>query len=207
MSWRSCRQREQPHSAEHDRTVGPPLLSHSLHRAHKKSQTGKHKPLNSRHEPEPGLFLHLCSLRELQQDRGADFLPEQRAQNMVLILKLELRGPKRENEFLQFTRMVLWTKQHCLVSQSGCLPCFCSRADCRVITSGFPWCWERHSHYCASASWLETAKQHLANECCCHGPASAAIRKLLLSSGTSFAGIWVTSLARLWCLFHHWAEK
>lgn len=52
-------------------------------------------------------FYTFAALRELQQERGAGFLPEQRAQNMVLILKLELGGPERENEFLQFTRTVL----------------------------------------------------------------------------------------------------
>lgn len=48
-------------------------------------------------------FYTFAALTEFQQEIGADFLPEQRAQNMVLILKLKLGGPERENEFLQFT--------------------------------------------------------------------------------------------------------
>lgn len=48
-------------------------------------------------------FYTFAALREFQQERGADLLSEQRAQNMALILKLKLRGPERENEFLQFT--------------------------------------------------------------------------------------------------------
>lgn len=61
-------------------------------------------------------FHTFAALREFQQERRADFLPEQRAQNVVLILKLKLGGPERENEFLQFTRAVLRTEQRCLLS-------------------------------------------------------------------------------------------
>lgn len=154
-------------------------------------------------------FYTFAALREFQQERGADLLPEQRAQNMVLILKLKPRGPERENEFLQFTRTVLWSKQLCLVSvRMPALLLLC--ADWRALThSRISTMLRAAQHQQCQAPWLGTgtAKEHLTNECSFQGTAPAVISKLLLSSGTSFAGTWVTSLVRLWGLFHHWAEE
>lgn len=206
MSWRSCRQREQPHSAERDRTVGPPLLSHSLHGAHKKSQSGKHKPLNLRHEPEPGLFLHLCSTESTSAGKRSWFSAGTKSSKYGSHFETRARGPRKG-------KWILAVHKDCAVNQaalSGLSQDVCPDSarwpQSYLLLQDFR---DAERSTATSASWLETAtaKQHLTNERCCPGTASAVIRKLLLRSETSSAGIWVTSLARLRRLFHHWAEK
>lgn len=74
-------------------------------------------------------FYTFAALREFQQERGADFLLEQRAQNMVLILKLKLRGPEKG-------KRILAVLKDCAVNQaaqSGLCQDVCS-ASAHVLT-------------------------------------------------------------------------
>lgn len=157
------------HSATCANAVGSSLRSHSLygqHRTDQKSQSVKCKKLNWRREPEPGFFLHLCSTKRASAGKKqAHFLLEQKAQNMVLFWKSSPGAPNGKINSCGSKRLpcelnsIAWRP-------SGCLLCLYSPVLTAglSLTSGFPWCWEQHSHHCAvCASRLETASSRTAS--------------------------------------------